>query len=219
MIIYPILYQDSVDLEGDNDNIVTLLTPPEQRMLQSILNSVESNPDVYIEDYFDQDTDEIDAFLAELMLKLMGDTVAEIVPTRRQRLFADGYNALVGAFTWSTNTSQSGGGFWLLANAVNNLVRWDYISLKRGIYQVEFMGVRNPAHGIISLKFNGTIETTIDLYVAGATQFNQKLLSGSFQIDEDGVYTVAAQMVTKNASSTGFSMGLSWLDIYRISEL
>lgn len=218
MEIYPIRYQDSVDLQGDDDNIITLLNPPEQRMLQSILDNVLQNPDVFIADYFEQDTDEVDSFLSDLMLKLMSYTLSEIIPETRLRLHADGHNTLVGTLTWTSLTTFYNAGFYVLSVAQNNLVGWSFVSLKKGKYQVEVLGRKNSAQGIISIVIDGTTVTTIDMYNAVSLD-NQKVLSSDFTLTEDGVHSISAKMATKNASSSNYGLIFQWLDFYRISEI
>lgn len=217
MIIYPIKYQDSVDLEGDGDSLITLLTVPEQRMLQSILNNVESNPDVYIEDYFEQDTDEVDAFLSALMLKLMGSPVPTTSPDR-QRLNADGVNNIGGTFAFQVDATSNHNGFWSLTSAITSWVEWESISLKKGTYKAVIFGFRNSNQGIVSLKIgSSTVETTLDMYNA-ATLRNAKVTSGNFVIDADTTTFVRAAMDSKNASSGGYQLAFNWIDIYRISD-
>lgn len=215
-ILYPILYQDSVDLEGDSDNIVTLLTPPEQRMLQSILNNVESNPDIFIKDYYEQDTDVVDEFLAKLMLKLMGVPTVEwlvgYVP-----ISLEDYETNTGTWTYSSQPTDWRGAVWALAPAINNLVRWDYVALKKGTYVVRVGCRQGATFGVGHFRLNGTTVGTIDFYSAGST-VNNRRATAPFTVSADGIYQFEIKMLTRNVSASNYAMQLNWLEFVRTGD-
>lgn len=194
------------------------LSGGEQQLLLQAINLIQLNPSIFIKDYDTFDPNDVDTLLDRAVNKIMDDTLSEITPDRRKRFFADGYNVLSGTFTWTAATLQTMAGYWLLGNVINNFVRFDFVSLRRGTYQIAYMGVRGSSHGIASFKLDGVVKTSIDTYVAGALQHNQNLLSPSFTVSDDGVYTLLVQSLSKNASSAGYFLGFTWIEFYRISD-
>lgn len=217
MTLYPILYQDSVDLEGDNDDIITLLTPPEQRLLQSILNNVESNPDIFIADYFEQDTDIVDSFLANLMAKLMGEPVVSGWSYGRQRLFPDGNDGIGGTLTWSSVPTENNAGLYVIGGGQGASVLWSKVALKKGTYRLDISARRGNSFGIVTLYVDGVSKTTRDLYNS-TTIAATKLSTTTFTISVDGIYDVEIQMATKNASSSGYAAQFQWVDLIRTGD-
>lgn len=216
MIIYPIRYQDSVDLESDNDDIITLLNPPEQRMLQSILNNVQTNPDIFIADYFEQDTDVVDEFLANLMLKLMVGNVERWHFSRRS-FMADTYDDIIGTLTWGSTPAISYGGLWGLSIAAFNGLEWEDLWLEKGTYIVRIKSRKGNSFGIVHFLFDTVDKTQIDLYNVSTLEV-AVYESASFTLDATGSFHVLLQMRSKHASSSNYLLQFQWWEIIRTGD-
>lgn len=217
-ILYPIRYQDSVDLEGDNDDIITLLNPPEQRMLQSILNNVESNPDIFIVDYFDHDTDVVDEFLSGLMLKLMSsiviannDNVLRLLPATRS---AD----LGGAVSYTVNTNQHMAGYFQTVSTINGGFRWENIFLQKGTYQLWTYGVKSNNSAIWTLRIDTVSKATIDYYNATSVM-NSVGTAGAIVVDASDYYDIEIIALSRNASNTtGYFILCTFIELRRTGD-
>ena len=215
-VLYPIRYSDSTDLEGDDDDIITLLNPPEQRMLQSLLNNVQENPDLFFEDYETLDKDDLDKFCSDLMLKLMG--VPLIVPVARVDIVLENYETSTGVWVYGSTPTEYRAGIWGLAAALNNSVEWHYIALRKGQYVIRMAGRKGNSYGIAHFKLDGLTYQTYDFYNATSLT-NQRMTTAAFDIPDDGVYVFKIQMASKNASSSNYLMQLSLLEFIRIADI
>jgi hypothetical protein len=107
------------------------------------------------------------------------------------------------ALTWSSDTSENNGGFFLQGTgAVNDEITWQ-VALPAGTYHIEMMTLKNSVSGIVSLNYNGSLVSSHDLYSASLT-YNVRIVSSNFNVNVGGVYTFGTKVASKNGSSTGY---------------
>ena len=125
---------------------------------------------------------------------------------------ADMYHAVV-AGTWvaASDTNQM---YQLLlynsSNAVNNEISFKLYH-KAGSYTLEFLCITDVNYGITTISIDGVSQGTVDLYSAAIAYNVLKTLAVTFLTS--GLHTINFKVTSKNASATGYYLGLTRIRI------
>jgi hypothetical protein len=146
--------------------------------------------------------------------------------------FQDGYTPIYSLFqhpfwehtvvsgnapTWASDVSQSGAGYWRQnAAALNDELSYS-VALPAGTYHIEAMTLKASTSGIMTIKWNGSTVSTHDLYSASVI-YNNRVVSSSFNVTIGGVYTFGIKAASKNASSGGYVLAVSWYQFIRTAN-
>ena len=88
--------------------------------------------------------------------------------------------------------------------------KWEYrFPLKSGSYTLLFRGVQFSNMGILTVRFNGVQVATFDFFNSTATFSVDYSVSVTHSADGEAV--IEGEVQSKNASSTGFSIQISYL--------
>lgn len=88
--------------------------------------------------------------------------------------------------------------------------------LSAGIYNLEGVGFKYNNSGIITAYLNGTPVGTVDTY-SGSLSYYASLVISNIVVPRSSVYTLRLATPTKNSSSSGYTVGLSALQLRRVS--
>lgn len=93
--------------------------------------------------------------------------------------------------------------------------------LQAGSWAMRMLYMGNTTSGIIQLYWlkadfsdNGAIGASLDMYADGYNQFH----TGTFTIPEDGDYRITWSNIGKNASSSSYSMFITYTEIWRTGD-
>lgn len=109
------------------------------------------------------------------------------------------------ANVWASLPLQEFGGAWnQSAAAVNDYRNLDF-TIPAGTYTLEVHYVKSSIAGKLTISFDGAVlGTTTDMYAAANT-YNQKVTFTGISAAGNGSHSIALQVLSKNASSTGYS--------------
>lgn len=128
----------------------------------------------------------------------------------------------VDAGTWARNTSawseasvitiNSGYGAQNGSAAQNDQVTWKY-AMGAGTWTVKLYVRKSSNTGIVTVLLDGVSVGTLDTYAASAALAVLSLTGIS--VGSDGAHTIGFKMATKNASSSGYALGLLAFEVFR----
>jgi hypothetical protein len=137
----------------------------------------------------------------------------------RTTLFHSNSNVLSGsALTRTIDTAQSFS-HYASQGAGSSTDAWTQsTTLRAGTYTIRILGVAGPDRGQLTFTFNGIpVGGTFDLYQPSATN-NFELSSSSFSWSSDGYIGIAGTVSGKNASSTGYRIPITTVEIRRTTD-
>jgi len=115
---------------------------------------------------------------------------------------------------WADVTGQAYGGiFRQTTGAINDKLTFN-VALKAGGYALVVHGNKNSSRGIQAVKLDGVTQGTFDWYNA-TLQLNQTQ-NTVISIADDGLYELTSEMNSKNASSTGYTLQINYIDFLRV---
>lgn len=122
--------------------------------------------------------------------------------------------ASVGTWVLTGNASQYFGLYQRnSSSAQNDYLEWS-VFLPAGTYTIKGLFVTSSDGGIATFKLDGVSIGTIDLY-SGGTAFSSFLSLTSVVIATGGLKTLRVIAETKNASSSGYTLFITYLSIWR----
>lgn len=213
-MLTPIKYGNAIEL-GDSEIAIPLSLSHRDFILTSMLNIVE-NPSMFIADYADYDSDEIQAFLDDMMDKIMTDLI--VVPENGLQSYYSiwaedairGVNDAGATPTITLNANSWYGHYWRQSPAVlYDQVHFN-IWLPAGDYYIRHYCNTQSVAGKLTIYIwqmfgSGTIFTplnAVDLYTAGFV--NNVIKTGTFTLTEPGEHKIVWSIGSKNASSSGY---------------
>ena len=125
------------------------------------------------------------------------------------------YSAIIqGTWVVSINSLSIFNGIFLNTSVAQN-DRVDFkVYLEAGTYTFIVMGATYSTYGILTLLFDDSSQGTIDLYSAGAV-YNVLKSIVNITVTTAGLKTISLKMATKNASSTGYGLGVCSMVLFR----
>jgi len=116
---------------------------------------------------------------------------------------------------WQSFALQEFNGAFAQAPAAINDYRNMDFDCPEGKYTVEVHYLKASVSGKFTLSFDGgVLGTTTDMYAAANT-YNQKVTFTNVSVVGDGSHSVALQILSKNASSTGYSAYITRVRVIR----
>jgi len=109
----------------------------------------------------------------------------------------------------TVNTAQMLNGVWKQNTSAYQDEFEFQVSLAAGTYNMELFGTKNAGAGIVDITIDGDYIFQTDFY--RATQLNNYSLVQSVDIVGDGVHTINLKINGKNASSSGYSLNLTYI--------
>lgn len=117
------------------------------------------------------------------------------------------------AMIWTQDNAAYNAGYWQWSSvAINRKFSFDIPLLNGAHVEVFIMASKGAGSGIISLKDNGALVATYDLYNA-SIQRNQLIAGASFDETSDGVRTFEFIVESKNASSSNYQVSISEISV------
>jgi len=121
---------------------------------------------------------------------------------------------------WNQLTSQDLEGYWRQSPGALNDEIQAHFALPTGIYRLDLFGIKSSGFGKQQITWNGNaFPTTIDWY--SATGLPRQLVQPGYDItltDNDGL-TLNSKITGKNASSSGYLCGITWMKIRRTGDV
>lgn len=92
--------------------------------------------------------------------------------------------------------------------------------MSAGSWRYRITSIRTPASGILQIRVTSPVHGAMlnnnhDLYVAGANQTNQ-YQTGTFTVIDNERCSISLAANGKNASSAGYSLFISWVEMWRV---
>jgi len=115
-----------------------------------------------------------------------------------------------GAIAWAAVTGQANGGIFRQATpAVNDKLTFK-VALKAGNYAMNVLALKTSGQGIQTIKLGATTLATFDWY--NATNVLNSMQSAVIGVADDGLYTLTSEIASKNASSSGYTLSMNFID-------
>jgi len=131
------------------------------------------------------------------------------------RVYPEQAIAVSGAgLAWADVAGQAYGGiFRQTTGAINDKLTFN-VALKAGSYALVVHGNKNSSRGIQTVKLDGVTQGTFDWYNA-TLQLNQTQ-NTVIAISDDGLYELTSEINSKNASSSGYTLQINYIDFIRV---
>lgn len=135
-------------------------------------------------------------------------------PNRIDILPYGDWNASTGTAPAITQAWNVFGGGYVIntGGVVNDAIAWKVL-LDAGTWKLDVQFFRMTDRGIATVKMDAATWGTIDFYGASAANTVGNLTG--FVVATPAVYTMDFQMLTKNASSTGYLYALQWITLLK----
>lgn len=131
-------------------------------------------------------------------------------------ILAMSYSGYGGTGTWSMQGSTSAYQYHYLR--LDSAADGDYINyeafLAVGTYTILVVYGKNTNYGIVDIDFAGSEVASLDAYGSPSSHSNRALLT-SISVTTAGVKQIRLRIHGKNASSIGYSFGLSYMALWR----
>ena len=117
---------------------------------------------------------------------------------------------------WATigiATAQINNGELYSSGAQNDEIAWD-VTIPAGTWTLEIITITAASKGILTVKIDDVSQGTIDIYSASTGWSSVKSIAG-IVITTTGKKVLKFQMLTKNASSSGYGADLSAVRLTR----
>lgn len=152
------------------------------------------------------DADDLTAHLKGL------DVVAHAHGIANSQKMADMYSAITGTWVYSITTSQAYCfAFYNSSDAQNDEISFK-IFAEAGNKTLEILCVTSGGYAIATVYLDDVEQGTIDLY-SSSTKYNKKKTL-AVTVVGTGEHTIRFKAATRNGSSTGWILALTWLRIY-----
>lgn len=99
-----------------------------------------------------------------------------------------------------------------------NGMKWE-IPLRRGRYNISYVGVTQAANGNIDVIFDDVVIHNTIRYSAAQVLNSKVTLGEVVDVETDGVHVIQLKVNGKHASSTGYGMKISCLDVLWFTDL
>jgi len=124
------------------------------------------------------------------------------------------------AYAWNSNNSQWLNGVWRQAAAAINDESQAHFAVPRGIYRLDFVGMKSSICGQQQITWNGTAFPAVIDWYNSTTVVNQTVQPGyDITLNDDAGLTINSKMTGKNASATDYQLMLSWMKIRRTGDV
>jgi hypothetical protein len=124
---------------------------------------------------------------------------------------SDNFQAVLGTWVTTFNSSQASGSYWRNNPASLNDEFQINLTAKAGNWNLNLLGMTASNYGIITVYLGNTSLGTIDWY--STTQVYNVTKSLAINIPTSGVIILRLKVTGKNASSSGYLIGITKIQI------
>lgn len=125
--------------------------------------------------------------------------------------FSDNFQAVLGTWITTFNTNQASGSYWRNNPASLNDEFQINLTAKAGNWNLNLLGITASNYGIITVYLGNTSLGTIDWY--STTQVYNVTKTLAINIPTSGVIILRLKVTGKNASSSGYLIGITKIQI------